>query len=234
MSLRIAQGGGPHSARQSKARFALVIGILVATLCWLSASASTGRTVEEMLHPPSKAAQSNPPPGGLFVVNGRLVDNGDHDRWGDTNETVALRITLFNGTGMELTGVEARLQVADPRIVCVVDDRITVGELSPGQRLLSAEAFSFLVADVDRGSVTEQFAVPLTITFAADQPVPLPPETLLLDLDLDAAAGSGPTTWFEGFEGGAGSLDPMPIDQDLDSAGQARTAIECPAAHTGD
>ncbi len=158
----------------------------------------------------------NPPPGTIVVVSATLSDNGDDDGWADTNETVDLRINVYNRMGFDVTGLVAELSTDDPKIACIADPIVTVGAIADRETRESAEAFSFLVGDVNRTSLAENFSVTFTIAMSADQFVALPdPATITLDLDLNTHGGSGRTTYFESFETGFGSFEEAHIDESL-------------------
>jgi len=183
----------------------------------------------------------------LFLINGDLrvgavtlfdgqdpPTHGDGDGWADTNETVMLRIQVFNNTSVYLDEVTARLVSNDPKIDCVIDSALTLGPIGPGEQKWSSEGFLFRVADVERtghcsisttqacsvdsdcpssetcNASTKDFSVQLNVTLAAEAEgvrvdSAFTPQTIRLDLDLDATGGAGPTTWSEGFETASGS-----------------------------
>ena len=167
---------------------------------------------------PQSAASSTgyPPPGTVVVVHAILSDNGDEDGWADTSETVEMRLTVYNRMGGDLTGLVARLSTDDPKIACITDPIVEIGDLGTRETRTTTEAFTFLVADMNRASTAEDFSVTFEVAISAVQFAALPePQTVTLDLDLDAASGSEPTTYFESFETGFGSFTTMHIDEPL-------------------
>lgn len=159
---------------------------------------------------------SEPPEPTVVVLHGTLTDNGDDDGWADTNETVEMRLSVLNRLGLDLTGLVATLSTDDPKIDCITDPILIIGDLAAGESQSTEEAFTFRVADVDRTSVEEHFSVEFAVAMSADQFDELPvPQWIVLDLDLDASGGSGPGTFFEGFESGFGAFTTMHLDQDL-------------------
>jgi hypothetical protein len=157
-----------------------------------------------------------PPPGTVVLVNVIIVDNGDGDQWADTNETVEMHLTVYNRTGLDLTGLHARLFSDDPKIACISDAMLWIGDLPAGTTVTTEEGFRFLVEDVDRTSIEQDFSTTFDIDLVSDQFARLrDPMTVTLDLDLDATGGAGPTVFFEGFEDGFGAFEEMHLDQDL-------------------
>jgi len=165
---------------------------------------------------PALANHGPPPPGGVVVVDIALSDNGDGDGFADTNETVEMRLTVRNGTGDNLTTPIALLTTDDPKIECITVPMIEIGPLLAGEFRLISEPFVFKVADVNRTSTGEAFSVTFDLTIATLQGTLEIVPTITLDLDLDVGGGSGPTTYFEGFEGGSlGAFTTMHLDAGL-------------------
>jgi len=160
--------------------------------------------------------------------------HGDGDGWADTNETVLLRILVANKTAVDLDEITAHLVGNDPKIDCVIDSALSLGPIGAGGKAWSEDGFLFRVADVERTgncSITTaqscvvdadcpasescdawitDFTSDFTITLAgvadgARVDSTITPQTITLELDLDAAGGSGPTMWHEGFEQASGS-----------------------------
>ena len=175
----------------------------------------------------------------VVVTNIVLSDNGDDDGWADTNETVQMQIVVGNKTGVDLTGVTARLMTDDPKIDCVLNGAIFVGDVPADGSVLSAEPFEFRVGDVQRegtcsvgaNSCTSDaqctaggsdacdadlvdFSAELNINLTANEfDTTLAPQSVTLDLDLDAVGGSGPGAYHEGFESGTfGTFTSMNLD----------------------
>ena len=133
--------------------------------------------------------------GGLAIVGTELRDNGDHDGYADTNETVELWLTVKNTTATSLTGVTAQISIASGTTVCLVDASAVVGDLPAGAELRAAEPLVFHVKSTqDRGTLglspygTLTAAFDLAFTASPTSPAAFPPE-LIFDLDLDVAAG---------------------------------------------
>jgi hypothetical protein len=143
--------------------------------------------------------------GGIAIVEVVLSDNGDDDGFADTNETVHMVLELQNTSGSDLTGVTAILSTSTPDLVCPETSLVTIGDMLAGE-IKSSPPFVFHVLDVDRtamgldefGELTASFEI-LVSTGNAGLPRVVAP-FVRLDLDLDVSAGSGPTTFFEGFE----------------------------------
>ena len=162
---------------------------------------------------PTLATHGPPPTGGVIVANTVLSDNGDDDGYADTNETVEMRLTVRNVSGSNLPMMFALLETDDPKIDCVTVPMIEIRALSAGEIRLT-EPFVFKVGDVSRTSSDEVFSATFDITIATAQEADLAVNpTLTLDLDLDVSGGSGPTTFFEGFESGDfGAFTTMHLD----------------------
>jgi len=167
-------------------------------------------------HVPTLAKHGPPPTGGVIVVNTVLSDNGDDDGYADTNETVEMRLTVRNVSGSTLQTMIALLETDDPKVECVIVPRIEIGPLVAGESVLTAP-FVFKVADVNRTSIGEVFSATFDVTLITAQEADLAVNpTITLDLDLDVSGGSGPTTFFEGFEsGGFGAFTTMHLDAGL-------------------
>ena len=71
----------------------------------------------------------------VVVRNHVLTDNGDDDGFADTQEAVALRITVRNAGELDLTGVVARLWSSDGALACLTDAEIDIGSLLAGDEL---------------------------------------------------------------------------------------------------
>jgi hypothetical protein len=161
--------------------------------------------------------------GEVVVVSTVAADNGDDDGFPDTNETVELRIRLWNRSDVDLTGLTARLRTSDPKLDCVFRSSVYIGDLPAGTELWTTNGFVFRVADIDRTASgltdLDDLSSSLDIMFSADQfDVNLSPQSVVLDLDLDATGGRGPTTFFEGFESGTlGTFTANNMDRNLGS-----------------
>jgi len=156
--------------------------------------------------------------GEISVISTVLTDNGDGDGFPDTNETVDMRIRVRNPGVRPVTGLVARLSTDDPKIDCILDTLISVGDIAPKAEVLTADAFTFRVGDVDRSDQGltdfDSFGATFEVLFSSDQfDNTATPQVVTIDLDLDAIGGSGPTTLFEGFESGTfGAFTPMNLD----------------------
>jgi len=97
--------------------------------------------------------------GNIGVTRLLLTDNGDGDTWADTNETIDMRITVRNNTGVELHNLVARLATNDPDVDCINNTSVAIGTLpadDPATLLVdegsttTSGAFTFRIADVQR------------------------------------------------------------------------------------
>jgi hypothetical protein len=156
--------------------------------------------------------------GGLAIVGTELIDNGDHDGYADTNETVRLWLTVKNTTAQPLTGVTAHIAMSGANTACVDDADALIGDLPAGATLLAAEPLVFHVgATQDRTALGKSPYDVLTATFslsftASSSAPPAVPSRLVFDLDLDVL-GTGPaTTVTEGFESGFGLFQVQNLD----------------------
>lgn len=150
--------------------------------------------------------------GGLAIVGTELRDNGDHDGYADTNETVELWLTVRNTTAQPLTGVTASLSLVGAGTVCIDDGTASIGTISPGATIVAADPFVFhvgvgqdrtLLGLTPTGTLTATFDV--AVTAGPANPTAYP-SRIVFDLDLDAPGGGAPTTIVEGFESGGFGL----------------------------
>ena len=156
--------------------------------------------------------------GSLSVVNAVLTDNNDNDGFADPNETVDMRINVQNlSLTTEVRGLVAQLASNDPKIDCILDSFIEVGDIAGGAQVLSPEAFRFRVANQHRVNANDLFAATFAITLSSDDfDSVASPIALTIDLDLNASGGSGPTSFNESFEGGTlGAFTNQNLDQNL-------------------
>lgn len=157
--------------------------------------------------------------GGVAVLGATLSDNGDHDGFADTNETVEIRITVRNDTGAPLSGLVAILTGTGGRETCVLDATSTLGDVAPGEIVEAADPFVLHVApDVERGGAYEHLTATFEVTLAATGASPVAhPAILDLDLDLDADPVGPPSVTSESFEGpgGFGSFEVQNLDLGL-------------------
>jgi len=168
--------------------------------------------------------------GGLAVLETQLSDDGDHDGYADTRETVELRLTVQNTTGDPLTGVTGELTTGDASTACISVGSITIGDLTAGETRLT-DPFVFTIGDLDRAELglgpydllTADFALAF---HASPSDPPAIPSSLTFDLDLDVAGGSGPTTFVESFEGALGTFEIQNLDESRHSA-EASDGYRC-------
>ncbi len=145
----------------------------------------------------------------VALLGFELSDNGDHDGYADTNETVELRIAVRNDGPETLAGVVATLRAIDgDGRVCVLDGGAALGDLAPGAVVAASDPFVLHVApDVDRAAAGlgpfDLLAASFVVALQGGTPAVVP-ATLTIDLDLDAVPGGVPTTVLETFEGGSG------------------------------
>jgi hypothetical protein len=157
--------------------------------------------------------------GGVAILSTVLEDNGDHDGFADSRETVQLRLLVQNTSGTPLSGVTLGLQPVGPGRACVTDGTLVVGDLAIDEVRLTAGAFELVVGDLDRtglglGSLAP-FEQALVLTVPAHPTLAIHPSEIALDLDLNVSGGAGPTTWFESFEDGFGTFEIENLDEPL-------------------
>lgn len=165
------------------------------------------------------------PPGApsLSVTEISLVDNGDGDGFADTRETVSLDLRIVNTGTVDLTGLTAVLATDEAQYVCVTNGSLTIGALASGAEIVVPDAFEFYVLDsADRGTLGlgpyDPLSAAFRITFDSDQGAfAAQPREFAVDLDLDVAGGSGPTSFFEGFEETLGAFEIENLDAGLSS-----------------
>jgi hypothetical protein len=158
--------------------------------------------------------------GTIAVLGTILSDNGDGDAFADTNETVDMQIKIQNKGTANLTGLSARLSSNDPKIDCILQAFVNIGDLAGRAEHVTTGSFRFRVADVDRTTSgltdLDDFSASFQVLFSADQfDGTASPQTLTLDLDLDATGGGTQTTFFESFEAGLGTFEVVNLDQNL-------------------
>lgn len=137
----------------------------------------------------------------ILVSSVMLSDDGDHDGYADTNETVTMQVVLYNRSALPRTGVTARLTTTDPKISCISQSTIAVGTI-PAFGEVPAPGFVFHVANVDRTTLGERLSADLTLTVDSNETAAIAvPWPITIDLDLDVTAGSVPMQFFDGFEG---------------------------------
>ena len=142
--------------------------------------------------------------GGDVIVDGfaGLTDNGDHDSYGDTNETVNVSIRIRNNTGQPLQNVVAIIDSDDPSVDCISKKAASFGTIaagSTGSNSVTTDPFTFKVSG--RVACTDPM-VPPTATFrvlilADGFAGPLAPQQVSLILDLNDLPGT--VTYLEPF-----------------------------------
>jgi len=158
--------------------------------------------------------------GNIVIIATLLSDNGDDDGYADTNETVDMQIRIQNKGTQNLTGLGARLSTNDPKIDCILQAFVNIGDLAGRAEVISTATFQFRVADVDRTTLglsdLDDFSSKFQILFSADQfDGTASPQEVTLDLDLDISGGGAQTTYFESFEAGLGTFEVVNMDQTL-------------------
>lgn len=142
--------------------------------------------------------------GGVAIKSTHLSDNGDDDGFADSRETVTLRLTVQNTSGVALTGVTATLIARNPDRTCLTTATIAIGDLAIDESRTTSDGFVFTVSDVDRATLGLGPYDPLTAAFElsidSSPAQPAVPSRIFLDLDLDVSGGSGPISVFESFE----------------------------------
>lgn len=156
--------------------------------------------------------------GGVVIVSTVLSDNGDDDGYADTHETVSMRLVVENLSGIDLTGVAARIRTDQTATACVTDPLISIGDLPAGVRRTTDGAFTFTVSGtVERTDVLEDLSLSFDVRISSDQIAELAlGPGITLDLDLDLGVGAAPTGFFESFEtGDFGSFEAVNMDSGL-------------------
>jgi hypothetical protein len=157
--------------------------------------------------------------GGVAILNTVLSDNGDDDGFADTRETVSMRLTVQNTSGVPLTGVSMSISTADVLLACVTQPTIQVGDLAVDEVKLTTEAFEFMVPDVDRAALGlgpfDDLSATFDVSVTAFPAQDAFPSKITLDFDLDVTSSAEPATYFESFEGSLGSFEVENLDQDL-------------------
>jgi hypothetical protein len=143
----------------------------------------------------------------MSVINGILDDNGDSDQFADTNETIDMQIRVFNNCGIPLQDCVASISTSDPKVACVLDSSINLGNFAEQETKTSTESFRWKVANVDRTTAGfnqfQAYNVPwkVSIKCGDDFEAVSIPQILELPLDLDVTApGAGAGVFTEGFE----------------------------------
>ena len=158
--------------------------------------------------------------GGVAIVGTSLSDNGDDDGFADTSETVSMRLTVQNTSGVALTGVTASISTAQVALACPTTPTVVIGDLEPDEIKLT-DPFVFVVTDVDRADLGlgpfDNLSVAFDVEIEASPPQQAHPASIAFDLDLDIASGGGtPVTFFETFESETlGHFEVENLDQNL-------------------
>ncbi len=113
------------------------------------------------------------------VIDTFVIDNGDEDGWADTHETVSLAFTVANRSGIDVTGLVAHLTSDDPKVACMAEQVVYIGDLAAGETRLVSGAFTFRLSDADRAGAgmneNDDFTALLKVNFASDQFADLDP-----------------------------------------------------------
>jgi hypothetical protein len=144
--------------------------------------------------------------GGAVQLDGVVAfqDNGDGDRFADTNETVDLSLQIRNNTGQPLTNTTAMIVTDSPHIECMINDTAGFGTIAAdggtAANDLATDAFSFKIANTTECTNPD---VPPTVTFtvfilADGFDGAAIAQRLTLQLDLNATGA--PITLVEDFD----------------------------------
>lgn len=155
--------------------------------------------------------------GGLAITGVTLTEDGDNDGFADTRETVSVQLTVKNTSGQALSGVAANFANPVPT-GCASTPQIAIGSLAVDE-VKSVGPLVF-VTELDRATLGlgpfDELAATFQISADSDQgEIPVFPPELTFDLDLEVSSGSGPTTFFESFEGSLGQFEIDNMDQGL-------------------
>jgi len=90
---------------------------------------------------------------GVVVKSFHVLDlNGDQDGYPDTNETFELLIGVSNKWALDLANVVIRISTEDPKIDCILEPVVAVGDLPAGTDVDEAASFRLHVHPrADRG-----------------------------------------------------------------------------------
>lgn len=140
----------------------------------------------------------------VAFFDARTVDNGDGDIFVDTGETVDMQLSYMNNCGFDLHGCAAYISSDDPKVDCIVDSMIDLGDVAAdGGIVLSADAFRWKLADgVNRTDLAESLSASFDVTVSCDELDALvAPQIVRVALDIDVDVdGQTPLAWTEGFE----------------------------------
>jgi uncharacterized repeat protein (TIGR01451 family) len=164
-----------------------------------------------------------------FVASGDVVVTrvfptditGDLDGFADDEEIIDLEVEVSNNTNTAITNLELRLQSNDVGVDCVTQPFIQIPSLDVGETVRSGVAglpgsFEFRMGIIGRTDPFANDGASLTVAMRADQfDSSFAPQEVFIPADLDITGGSGPTSFFEGFEAGFGSFTTMHLDEDL-------------------
>ena len=157
--------------------------------------------------------------GGVAILNTVLSDNGDDDGFADTRETVSMRLTVQNTSGVPLNGVSLSIDTSDVLLACPTQTTIFVGDLAVDEVKLTTEAFEFMVPDIDRAALGlspfDRLSATFDVSVDATPAQEALPSKITLDLDLDVTSSATPATYFESFEGSLGTFEVENLDQNL-------------------
>ena len=157
-----------------------------------------------------------------------LTDDGDNDGYADTNETVTMKLVLYNRSALARTGVTARLATTDPKIACISQPAIDVGTIPSLGEVTTTAGFVFHVANVNRTNLYQVFSAEFTLTVDSNETAPITmPWPITIDLDLDVTAGSGPRQFVDELEAGLGSFTAENLDAGLTASNAAANGYRC-------
>jgi len=149
-------GGGivPRAGRRAPSK--QILATLLLLMLGAIGGSRAGSRIE--VHGPA-ASGSNAAPealvrSGLVLVSAaELADvNGDRDGFADTNETVELLLAISNKSLQDLTGVVVHVATTDPKIDCIENSAIAVGNLGAASEVFLAQPFRMHVSSLaDRG-----------------------------------------------------------------------------------
>ncbi len=146
-----------------------------------------------------------------------LLDNGDIDDYGDTNETVAINLRLLNNCGFPLTNCRMRVSSNDSDIDCIKNPIVNIpllpcsGDAPCGLGLgvpFIAPPFQWRVRNTTNATDPNDPPVAnFAVTLTCDEIDGLSePQAFSIQLDLDILYNPADnTTWGENFDGSTGA-----------------------------
>jgi len=153
----------------------------------------------------------------VTINRAEFIDNGDQDFWMDDFETITMQVEISNKTTLDLTGLTIGLSTNDIDVSCITNGIVQHGDLDALETAVTdGTPFEFIIGDIGRTDPLADLSIDLTFNIAANEfDSALVAQTLSFAPDLNVTGGAGPTTYFEGFEGGFGSFTTMHIDEDM-------------------